>query len=272
VQVSCCNELWGERSIRDINDATSGHVTQKPEVRYANCVAVQHALSACVLKQPALALLDKSVKGRQRAAEKDGPQYDCGTDTCLLMGAGTLPEAGERSLVVELAVRYIKDFQPQGWDQGAADTLVEEALESKRIHVYKMADLRKEEVIKVEAAFRGTARQNCYMLVTWEVNDVILEYLCVATIFLRVQHPTCATADVLRLAGVRVYNRHPMEGGMGVAIDAELAPDADLHRCYPVALDGIKCKVAVAHPSREFNDKFKGKLYSMTFANLSRAY
>jgi hypothetical protein len=269
LQVTQCNELWGERKIRYFTEVVHGRVTRLAEVMFANAVCTQHALSQMVLESPHLLGVKGRIlnEGMVRPAEgkREGPQYDNGSMSAMLLGSSHVATRAQRAGWVE---KFVTDFVLQTTPQGWQVTDVTAAFDDNLVRIYKSADIRSEEILKTEEAFQKRARQNCWVLVHWTVGRVRKPYICVVTSFVGVKHPhSPETVEDLRIAALRVYQPHGMSCGMYVA-DADAISD----ECWPCDLDSIDCKLIIAHSERCFNRTAKGKLYGMQFANCTKSY
>lgn len=133
------------------------------------------------------------------------------------------------------------------------------------VHMYNMAAVRGEHLVRLEASFKNGARQNHWVQVSWEDDSQgRVPHVCAVQSLVRLQHPSNPQATVLRVAGLRVYKPQPLEGGMMVAKGAAI--DKDL---YPVALDGVDCKLVCACSPTAYKH---GTMFFMPFFNISKSY
>lgn len=169
LQTAANLDFWSERTIRDVK-VIGGHVSKDPEKTYTNAVSTSIALSTALRKHPdsSLQRVHDLIQGPATVAERDGVQYDVGTATAMLIGSGSQPTVAERAQLGKLVRAHVRglleinayDALAQFWTPDAIATAI---ADKKVVPVYERASINGHEIVRVEGAFTGRARQNCWV-------------------------------------------------------------------------------------------------------------
>jgi hypothetical protein len=248
-----------------------GHVSKAPEKTFTNMMLTEHAMSAQLAAHPDLHNMHRFVTPTPKAPE--GEEYDEneGPLASQLLGRGYAPSRAETTDIQLLIKQYIEEARPTGWDVDQSTQLAHQAVNARsprKVWMYKSADAKGQEIVRLESGYKGGKRQNCWVLARWHIDGAAepVSYVCLIKRLTKVQHPTSSNAEVLRLAACTVYEHKPMVGRMHVADSASISHPAN--KLWPLDLSSIDCKVVGCFP----NGYKKGIMYFLQYYNISKTF
>lgn len=260
-------ELWPERGVRHCKEVVHGHVSKDPETTYANTICRLLALAKLRLQHPQL-LCAQTPATNESPTYNDGERDGAGVGT-QMVGKGKKPSEAEQEWLREMLCQAIRDARARGWDLDdgeTVDNLVEAAFQGDCVHMYNMADIRGQDLVRPQASVRGGARPNHWVWVRWQDPRDRWEkpYVCAVQCLVRMSHPSNANADVLPVAGVQVYNPMPVHDGLLAASGTSIN-----RAMYPVALSSIDSKLVCACSMGQY---LVGRMHFMPYFNISKTY
>jgi hypothetical protein len=191
-------EYWVERVIRKMKDVIQGRVSADPEKTFANVSLLQQTLAAALRQNPELSRMERWLTSTVVDKGMDGPEYDAGDmeTRSQLLGRGVGVARQWKGQWMEAVVVHVRGMDTaEGW----CEEDVRGAFRTRQlVHAYKRGSIRDEEIVGTHSCHRGRYRQNCWLMVEWQVlagtgrnrRVEIQKCVCLVLGYVRVQHPT----------------------------------------------------------------------------------